>query len=184
MKVWSRVLSAEERTEVEAHVVASFIDTETGATRPTVAAKAEFVARVRLAESAGKRWADLLLDEWAERGAGTFAAELWKRRDAFTTTVKGVQRTRALRRGRKQVTDDGERVDVQASLLDWSADDLKEAIVAESMRAKEARINLDTYAALLRLVSGAEAESVGEALSTVGLSLDEYLARSDEAVAS
>jgi hypothetical protein len=180
MSAWSKLLGPDERAEVESGVVAAYIDPETGETRPTSAAKAEFVEFVRTAERQGREWAGILLDEWAERGAGNFAAELWKRRDAFTATVKGVQRSRSLHRGKKVRTADGTSLDVQASLLDWSLDDLKEGLVAEAMRAKEARINLDTYAALIRLCDDTGKQPVSVALAAIGKSIDEYLAEQDD----
>lgn len=181
MSAWSKILSPEERAEVEGLVVGSYIDMETGETRPTSEAKAEFWAAVEQAQRAGRLWADALVEEWAERGAGNFAAELWKRRDAFTTTVKGEQRVRSLRRGKKIRREDGTSLDVQASLLTWSVDDLKEAILAEAMRMKEGRINLDTYAKLMRLCENTGLYLVGDALTSVGKSLDEYLASEDVA---
>lgn len=179
MSAWSKILSPDERAEVEALVVASYVDTETGETRPTRQAKAEFVASVESARQAGRVWADAMAEDWIATGAGNFAAGLWKRRDAFTTTVKGEQRSRSLHRGKKSVAADGARVDVQESLLSWSVEDLKEAIVAEAMRQKEARINLDTYAKLIRLCQDTGIEPVDAALAAIGMSLDEYLATDD-----
>lgn len=182
MSAWSKILSPEERAEVEAAVVGSYVDPETGETRSTSAAKAEFVEYVREAQRLSREWANILLDEWAERGAGNFAVELWKRRDAFTTTVQGVQRTRSLNRGKKVRADDGRTYDTQASLLDWSLPDLKDGLIAEAMRAREARINLETYAALIRLMEAhGDATHVSDALTAVGMSLEEYLASQDAA---
>lgn len=176
-------LGPDERAEVEAGVVAAFIDTETGATRPTSEAKAEFAEFVRSGQRANRAWADIMIESFVDVGAGNFAANLWKRRDAFTTTVKGVQRTRSLNRGKKAVAEDGKRVDVQASLLDWSLQDLKDGLIAEVTRRREAQINIDTYAALIRLCEAAECEPVAEALARIGMTLDEYLASADQAAA-
>lgn len=184
MSAWSKILGPNERAEVESGVVSSYIDPQTGETRTTRAAKAEFVEFVREAQAAGREWADIMLAEWAEAGAGNFAAKLWKRRDAFTTTVRGAQRSRSLYRGKRVRSESGDAEDVQASLLDWSAEDLRAGIVAEAMRAKEARINLDTYAALLRLLESTAADLVSDGLACVGMSLDEYLATDDERRAS
>lgn len=181
MSAWSKILSPEERTEVERLVVASYVDMETGETRPTRDAKTLFWSEVEQAQRVGRLWADALVEEWAVRGAGNFAAELWKRRDAFTTSIRGEQRSRSLNRGKKVRLEDGTSLDVQASLLSWSVDDLKEAIVAEAMRAKEARINLDTYAKLVRLCNKADVDLVSDALASIGMSLDEYLATEDVA---
>lgn len=181
MSAWSKILSPEERAEVEALVVGSYVDAETGETRATSEAKAEFWSAVEQAQRAGRLWADVLIEEWAERGAGTFAAELWKRRDAFTTTVRGQQRVRALRRGKKIKREDGTSLDVQASLLTWSIHDLREAMQAERMRATETRINLDTYDRLARLCESTGCDMVTDALESVGMSLDEYLAAEDVA---
>lgn len=176
MSAWNKILSPAERVEVEEMVVAAFIDSETGETRPTVEAKAEFIASFESAEQAGRLWAGAMADEWKSKGAGGFAAALWKRRDAFTATARGVQRTRALHRGKKIRRDDGTSLDVQQSLLEWTVADLKEGIVAEAMRSEEARINLDTYAKLIRLCDQAGTEPVDVALEALGLTLDEYLA--------
>ena len=181
MSAWSKVLSPDERAEVEGLVVAAFVDMETGETRSTRDAKTEFLASFESARMAGRVWADAMADEWTANGAGTFAANLWKRRDTFTTTVKGVQRTRSLHRGKKARRDDGSSVDVQASLLDWSVDDLKEAIVAEVMRAQEADVNVGTYRKLIRLCQESGVEPVEAALLAIGMSLDEYLASEDAA---
>lgn len=181
MSAWSKILGPDERAEVEALVVAAYVDMETGETRPTRDAKAEFLAAFESARAAGRLWADAMAEEWTANGAGNFAAALWKRRDAFTTTVGGEQRSRSLHRGKKVRRNDGTSADVQASLLDWSVDDLKEAIVAEAMRAKEARINLDTYAKLIRLCKETGVEPVEAALAAIGMSLEEYLAAEDAA---
>lgn len=172
MSAWSKILGPNERAEVESGVVSSYIDPQTGETRTTRAAKAEFVEFVREAQAAGREWADIMLAEWAEAGAGNFAAKLWKRRDAFTTTVRGAQRSRSLYRGKRIRSESGD------------AEDLRAGIVAEAMRAKEARINLDTYAALLRLLESTDADLVSDGLACVGMSLDEYLATDDERRAS
>lgn len=176
MKAWSKILGPSERAEVEAAVVAAFLDPETGGTRGTTAAKQEFIENVRSAQRGGRAWADIMLDEWAEQGAGNFAVSLWKRRDAFTANALGVQRTRALRRGRKVRKDDGASEYVQESLLSWDLQSLQDELIAEAARSKEARINLETYAALIRLLNETGAETVGAALAEVGKSLDEYLA--------
>lgn len=183
MSAWNKILSAEERVEVEQLVVSAYIDTETGETRPTREAKAEFVLSVESARQAGRTWAEALSEEWMANGAGHFAASLWKRRDAFTATARGVQRTRALNRGKKVRRENGTQVDVQESLLTWTVHDLKEAIVAEAMRSNEARINMDIYAKLVRLCEQTGLEPVDAALDAIGMTLDEYLA-SDEAQAS
>lgn len=181
MSAWSKILGPEERAEVESLVVAAYVDQETGETRPTREAKAEFVAAVESASQAGRTWADIMAEDWMTTGAGNFAAALWKRRDAFTATATGVQRTRALHRGKKVRRDDGSRVDVQESLLSWSVADLKDAIVAEVMRTKEARFNLETYAKLVRLCEETGIEPVDEALASLGLTLEEYLAQDEQA---
>lgn len=178
-----KIMSPAERAEVEKLVINSYIDAETGATRPTVLAKAEFASAVREADRIGRGWASLLIADCIDHGLGLFAARLWKRRDAFTAQVGGVRRSRSLRRGKKMTTETGERVDVQASLLDWSMDDLTDAIAAEAARAKEARINLETYAALIRLVKESGAEPISTALELVGMTLDEYLASADSQAA-
>lgn len=181
MSAWSKILSPEERVEVEELVVAAFTDSETGETRPTRSAKAEFVASVESARQAGRVWAEALTEEWMANGAGNFAANLWKRRDAFTATARGVQRTRALHRGKKIRTADGTRLDVQESLLSWSVEDLKNGILEAARSVEDLRINLETYAKLLRLCDRTGIEPVEEALASIGMSLDEYLA-DDEAL--
>lgn len=176
MSAWTKILSPQERAEVEAGVVAAFVDPETGETRSTSAARAEFVAFVHEAQRLGRTWAGFLTEEWADRGAGNFAVELWKRRDAFTTTALGVQRTRSLNRGRRSRDESGRVEFVQESLLMWTLEALQDELVAEAARAKEARINLETYAALIRLLKETGAETVEDGLGMVGKGLDEYLA--------
>lgn len=176
MSAWSKILGPEERAEVEALVVASYVDAETGETRPTSEAKALFVEAVESARQAGRTWADAMYEDWATSGAGNFAANLWKRQDAFTATAKGVRKARALHRGKKVRRNDGTRLDVQESLLSWSLDDLKEAILAEVMRAREADFNLETYRKLVRLCQDTGIEPVDAALASIGMSLEEYLA--------
>lgn len=175
-RTWSRILSAEERAEVELLVIQSYIDQETGETRTTRDAKTAFIEAFDSARQAGRSWAAFMADEWVEVGAGTFAANLWKRRDAFTTAVTGEQRVRSLNRGKTRRDADGRTEYVQESLLSWSHEDLAEAIVAEAAREKEARINLETYAALIRLLKQTGAETVEEGLTETGQTLDEYLA--------
>src|SRR5690606_12959656 len=133
---------------VESAVVAAFVDDETGEVRTTRDAKAEFVAYMRSAQQAHREWADILMDEWDEKSAGNFALNLWKRQDAFTTTVSGVKRSRDLMRGTQRRSGEGTRADVQASLLDWTLDDIKQGIYAEAMRERESKVNRQTYIAL------------------------------------
>jgi hypothetical protein len=175
MKAWSKILGPDERAEVEAAVVDAFVDPETGGARPTGQAKYEFVENVRAAQRGGRPWADIMLEEWAETGAGNFAVQLWKRRDAFTATAQGVQRTRALRRGRRVRNDEGASTWTQDSLLRWDLEALQSELLAEVARGRESRINVDTYGALIRLLNATEAETVGEALASIGKTLDEYL---------
>lgn len=175
MTVWKNIMTADERAEVERMVVDAYKGPE--GTRSHREAGELFLAQLRAAEQAGRDYPALLMEEWAEKRAASFAAELWKRRDVFTATAGKATRTRHLRRGVARVAGNGKVAWTQDSLLDLTRDEIAAAIHSERDHLGAAAFNVSYLGRILQLLDRTGAETVGAGLAAEGWqSLDDYLA--------
>lgn len=175
MTVWKNVMTADERAEVESMVLDAYKGPD--GTRSHREAGDLFLEQLRAAEQAGRDYPSLLMAEWAERRAASFAAELWKRRDVFQATAGKTTRTRHLKRGVARLNENGKVAWTQDSLMDLTRLEVAAALESERDHIGQARFNAGYLAQLLALIDRTGAITVGAALSAEGWErLDDYLA--------
>lgn len=180
MSAWSKILSAEERSEVQSAVVDAYTD-ENGSTRSHKEAGDRFIQFVHDARQAQRQWADLLWEEWAEGAARNFAKGQWSRRDGFAATVHGKVREKRLNRGVRRSDGEGRVRWTTDSVLTWTLAEIDQNILDEVQRRSEAQYNLGWMGPVRRLMSQSGAETVRGALDAIGMTLEEYLAQEDAA---
>lgn len=172
------LLTAEERAEVDAAVHDAYT-TEDGDVRGHAEAMEEFGRAIADAVQAHRRWPEVLLDAWREEGQRAFLRSRWKDAKVFGLIHKGRKRTRAERRGVLARSDEGRQEWRQVSLIDWTADQLQQAIRDCAKRIEEERANVAMYRALLELLTETGQFTVRAALEIRKVSLEDYLAEVD-----
>lgn len=168
-------LSPEERAEVDALVHEAYTRPN-GSIRTHLEAVAEFDRLIAQAVQAQRDWPGVLLDDWRHSGMRTFLHDRWKNSSMFEFMHRGKARRRTVKRGARQISDDGKATYTQIPLWDWTASQLREAIADAARQVAEHQANIALYRDMLGLIEQTEAFTFAEALDAVDKTWDEFLA--------
>lgn len=166
----------DERTEILDAVRDSYL-TATGTPRSHAAALTEFAHLLDDAEQAHRPWVRDLRNAWMFEGMRKFIQDQWKAigKPFVVMDKKGGSHVRSTKRGVLRPDESGKQAWTQMELLDWNADDLQLALNIAATHVEEQRVNIGMFRRLLDLMDRTGKETVGEALSASGVTLDEFL---------
>lgn len=168
-------LSPEERAEVDALVHEAYTRPD-GSYRNHTEAFAEFDRSISHAGQAHREWAGMLLDEWRYSGMRKFLQDRWTNSEMFKFDHRGRTRTRTVKRGARQVSDEGKVSWYAPPLWEWTADQLRDAIADAARQVAEHQANIALYRDMLGLIEQTEKFTFAEALDAIGKTWDEWLA--------
>jgi hypothetical protein len=175
------MLSAEERAEYDDLMyTARFYDD--GKSRPSHEIAERMHALLLDAVQAGKPWAQWVLDDDIRAGHLS-RSKKWDRVRRYVLTRHGaviVKRSAVMAIMRRHpITQEPGWFDTEWT--DMDTDDLLQVIAGARHRLESAKEAVATARRLLRLIDESGAETVGEALEQLGMSIDEYLVLRDAA---
>jgi hypothetical protein len=164
-----------ERAEIDSLIHDAYVD-EDGEIRTHAAAAEEFSKSLNRAESAGREWAALMLDDWRDEGMKAFIAFRYKNSELFEFVRADRPVSRTLRRGTQRITEDGSVQWIQDSLMFWTIVQLEAAIADERRAIEDRQTNIAMYQALIELLTETGCSTVSAALDANKTTLAEYLA--------
>lgn len=177
-------MSPEERDEYDALMYEAGRDTS-GKPYPSGEIGPRVHTLLTDAEQAGRQWATWVIED--DTITGHLARyKGWSRKREVVQTPVGdrVVRRSAVMSLRRKDSETGERLWQPTFYLDMSRDDLLAVIADARMRINSERITISTGTALVALLDETSMETVGDALTLKGLTLEEWLAEVSERAAS
>lgn len=168
-------LSPEERAEVDALVHEAYTRPD-GSIRTHPEAVAEFDRFVAQAGQAQREWAGMLLDDWRYSGMRAFLKDRWTNSAMFEFEHRGRARRRKVKRGARQVSDEGKVSWYAPPLWEWTAEQLRDAIAHAARDVAEHQANIALYRDMIGLIEQTEKFTFAEALDAIGKTWDEWLA--------
>ena len=174
------ILSQEERDEYDSILYdAGYVNDKP---RPSSEIGPAIVRLLDDAERAGRVWARWVLDDYTATGALAKFRKWSKQRDVVTVAGKSYTVTKPAAVGVRKRAEDGTTF-YQATLWQDMTRDELEQIIARSAKQIESEGQTIAIAKRLLALLGRvpEATTVGEAMATLGLDTEAYLAALDEA---
>lgn len=179
------ILTAEERAEYDELVYAAGYD-EYGQRRPSHEIGPMFAVLLADARKAGRRWATWVKDD--DQAAGHLARfKRWDRQRAVVETNVGgavVSKSAVMAVRRRQSADDGRSYWQGVLWIDMTGDELKQVIAGSSKRVASEKATQQTARRLLGVLHRTGAETVREGLTSLNVTLDQFLSREETADAS
>lgn len=166
-------LTPEERAELDALMA------EAGCPDGDALASHEIGERVRAyledAAQAGRPWASWKLDDATEDGCLKAWKSWYKSQHRVTVVVGDKLVSKAALMSTRRRAEDGSEYWQPSLYVEMTAEELRHCIAGSQSRIDAEQVNVEVARRLLKAVEDTESATVGEAMTALGTTIDDYL---------